>query len=238
MSAGQRRVDRVQRYNRRTRWFHAGTYVGVLVLLFTGWWLTLGHEGQPSPLSRLFDVPDTVIHTDVGWAVAVLALLGLVLGRRGVRTFVVETFRFDAHDGHWLLRWPGAVFTGRFPRHEGHFDPGQRFLNVLLTLSLVVLVVSGVGMAELSGGPVFAVLVQFHIWSTYVATALILGHVAIASGILPGYRGAARSMHLGGRLSVDVARRLWPAWLERTTSRQDTAETATLPPARRAGGPR
>jgi len=33
--------------------------------------------------------------------------------------------------------------------------------------------------------------------------------------VLPGYRGVWRSMHLGGRLHADVARRLWPAWLER-----------------------
>ena len=31
----------------------------------------------------------------------------------------------------------------------------------------------------------------------------------------PGYRGAWRSMHLGGRLDRAVARRLWPGWLER-----------------------
>lgn len=236
MSATRRHTDRVQRYNRRTRWFHAGMYVGVLVLLFTGWWLTLGHEGQPSVLSKLFAAPDTTIHTDVGWAVAGLSVLGLLLGWRGVREFVVETFRVDASDGRWLLRWPGAVFTGRFPRHEGHFDPGQRVLNVLLTLSLAILLVSGVGMAWLSGGPVFAVLVHLHVWATYLVTPLILGHVVIAAGVLPGYRGAWRSMHLGGRLTREVARRLWPGWLERHESAE--IRTTRRQPARRAAGPR
>jgi hypothetical protein len=59
---------------------------------------------------------------------------------------------------------------------------------------------------------VFVVLAQVHQWTTYVVTALILGHVLVASGILPGYHGVWRSMHLGGRLDVRVARRLWPAW--------------------------
>jgi hypothetical protein len=44
---------------------------------------------------------------------------------------------------------------------------------------------------------------------------VIVGHIVVAAGILPGYRGAWRSMHLGGRVSLDTARRLWPGWTER-----------------------
>lgn len=219
--------DRVQRYNRRTRWFHAGVYLGSLILLGTGWWLTLGHEGQPSPLARVLRAPDTVIHTNVGWILAAFALLGLLVGRRAVRSFVTETIRVDRSDGRWLLRWPLAVFTGRFARHEGHFDPGQRILNVLLTLGIVFLIVSGVGMAWLSGGPFFAILVRVHKWSTYIVTPLIIGHIVIAAGILPGYRGVWRSMHMGGQLHTDVARRLWPAWLDRTVRTDDDAKPWT-----------
>jgi hypothetical protein len=51
-----------------------------------------------------------------------------------------------------------------------------------------------------------------HTWATYALIPLIGGHVLVASGMLPGYRGVWRSMHLGGRLDVEVARRLWPEW--------------------------
>ncbi len=44
---------------------------------------------------------------------------------------------------------------------------------------------------------------------------VLVGHMVVASGVLPGYRGVWRSMHLGGRLPVAVARRIWPAWLDR-----------------------
>jgi hypothetical protein len=37
----------------------------------------------------------------------------------------------------------------------------------------------------------------------------------------PGYRGAWRSMHLGGRVPRAVARRLSPGWLERTSGTDD-----------------
>ncbi len=215
---GRRKVRasaRIERYNRRTRWFHAITYVSTLILLGTGWWLTLGHEGQPSLLAQVFRTPDTVLHTNVGWFAAAFSLAGLVLGARAVRTFVVETIRVDRGDRRWLLRWPLAVFTGRFSRHEGHFDPGQRIVNVILTLGLVLVLASGAGMAALSGGPVFAILVRVHLWSTYLVTPLVIGHIVVAAGVLPGYRGVWRSMHVGGRLPDEVARRLWPGWFER-----------------------
>ncbi|MEV1179254.1 zf-HC2 domain-containing protein [Nonomuraea sp. NPDC049784] len=204
-----------ERYNRRTRWFHAGVYLATLVLLGTGWWLLSGREGDPSPLARLAHLPDTVLHTWLGWALAALALAGLVLGRRAVRTFVGESTRFRRGDLGWFARWPAALITGRFGHHEGHFDPGQRLLNLALATALLALIGSGVGMVLLHGGPVFAVLVRIHVWATYLATPLIAGHVLIAAGLLPGYRGVWRAMHLGGRLDRTVAFRLWPGWAVR-----------------------
>jgi cytochrome b subunit of formate dehydrogenase len=204
----------VQRYNSRTRWFHAGVYLTVLPLLATGWWLLLGQEGDPSPLARVIDLPDTTLHRRIGWALLGVAALGLVLGVRAVGTFVVETVRFRRSDLAWFARWPRAVVSGRFGWHNGHFDPGQRIANVVITLGLAAVVGSGVGIAMLHGGPAFVWLVRVHRWSTYLLTPVLLGHILITF-LPPGYRGAWRSMHLGGRLSTQVARRLWPGWLER-----------------------
>ena len=211
----------VERYSRSTRWFHAVVYVTVLILLGTGWWLALGHEGQPSPLSRLTGQPDTQLHRWTGWVLTGVVVAGLVLGARAAVTFVRESLRFRREDGRWLLRWPRATFTGDFPRHEGHFDPGQRIANVVLVVLLSLLVGSGVGLAMLHGGPTFAVLVRVHRWSTWAITPVLLGHILIAAGVLPGYRGVWRSMHLGGHLDVRVARRLWPAWVERVEQSPD-----------------
>jgi hypothetical protein len=52
----------------------------------------------------------------------------------------------------------------------------------------------------------------------YAVTPALLGHILIAADVLPCYRGVWRSMHLGGHLDVEVARRVWPAWLERNES--------------------
>jgi cytochrome b subunit of formate dehydrogenase len=205
-------ADVVERYRRPARWFHAVIYTSVLILLGTGWWLLAGQEGSPSPLARLTGMSDISLHKLVGWILAGAALAGVLLGIRAVPSFVAESVRLRRSELGWFARWPGAVFTGRFGWHQGRFDPGQRILNITLILSLAALIGSGAGLVLVHGGPVFVVLAQVHLWTTYVVTALILGHVLVASGILPGYHGVWRSMHLGGRLDARVARRLWPAW--------------------------
>jgi formate dehydrogenase subunit gamma len=187
-------------------------YVTVLILLATGWWLVLGREGEPSPLARLTGTPDTTVHLWTGWALAGLTALAVVLGFRGVRTFARESVRFDRSDLRWFVRWPAALVTGRFRPHEGHFDPGQRIANIVLVLTLATLIGSGVGLAYVTGGSGFVVLRQIHRWATFVVTPVLIGHIVIASGILPGYRGVARAMHWGGRLRIEVARRIWPGW--------------------------
>jgi cytochrome b subunit of formate dehydrogenase len=212
-TAGPRR-EVVQRYNRLTRWFHAGIYLTVLPLLATGWWLLLGQEGDPSLLARVISLPDTVLHRRLGWVLLGVAGLGLLLGIRAVGTFLRETARFRRSDLGWFARWPRAVFTGRFGWHDGHFDPGQRIANVVITLSLVAVVGTGVGLAVLHGGPAFVWLVRVHRWSTYVLTPVLVGHILITV-LPPGYRGVWRSMHFGGRLDARVAGRLWPGWLAR-----------------------
>ena len=213
--ATRTRREVVERNGRVARWFHAFVYVAVLVLLGTGLWLLVGREGQPSPLSRLAGVPDTRLHVWVGWAFAGLVVGGLLLAAPAAVRFVRDSLHFDRGDLAWFRTWPAALLTGRFSRHEGRFDPGQRIAHVGLVLSLVSVTASGVAMALLHGGPAFVWLVPLHTWSTYVLVPLVLGHVLIASGVLPGYRGVWRSMHLGGRLDARVARRLWPGWAER-----------------------
>ena len=212
------------------RLFHAAAYLVTLPLILTGWWILLGGEGHPSPLSRAFGVGDARLHVLFGRALAVVALVPFVLGWRGIATFVRETIRRDPGDGRWWVRWPAGTFTGRFGRHEGHFDPGQRVANVAIVGGLLVLTVTGIAMTILHGGPTFAWLNKVHRITTFVVTPFIVGHLLIAVGVLPGYRGVWRSMHLGGRVSEDTARRIWPAWTERSLTTADRPADPDAPP--------
>lgn len=217
-SAPEQPPARVVRYRRPARLVHAAVYVLTLALLYTGWWLLSGHEGEPSVLARVFDQPDTELHQRLGLVLVAVIALTLVVGVRGVGTFVRETFRFRQSDLRWLWRWPRSAFDGRFPPHDGHFDPGQRLLNVLVVACLGVLIATGIALRNVHGGPDYVWLLRTHRFSTYAVVMLILGHVIVAIGILPGYRGVWRSMHLGGRVPRRVAERLWPGWTRRQSS--------------------
>ena len=116
----------VERYRRPARWLHAGIYTTVLVLLATGWWLLAGHEGHPSPLARLTTMPDTSLHKLFGWALTGIAAVGVLFGVRAIPSFLSESVRLRRSELHWFIRWPAAVFSGRFGWHQGRFDPGQR----------------------------------------------------------------------------------------------------------------
>jgi cytochrome b subunit of formate dehydrogenase len=209
----------VERYPRSARRYHAAIYVVTLLLLATGWWLLAGREGDPSPIARITGVPDARLHVWLGWALAVVAIAPLPFALNGVRAFLRETARRDRGDGRWLAALPLAALTGRVRRHEGHFDPGQRLANVAIVGLLVTLVVTGIALVFVDAGPLFVVMAVTHRLATIVFTVVIAGHILIASGVLPGYRGAWRSMHLGGKLRLDTARRLWPGWAERQSSR-------------------
>jgi cytochrome b subunit of formate dehydrogenase len=207
----------VERYRRPVRRLHAAVYVLTLLLLATGWWLLAGREGQPTPLARLTGIPDVTLHVWIGWALLAVILVPLPFVVQSVRGFVRETLRYDRGDVRWLLRWPAALVTGRFGRHEGHFDPGQRVANVAIVGLLALLIASGIGLVFIPAGPLFGILNAVHRLSTIAFTVVIVGHVVIAAGILPGYRGVWRSMHLGGRMKLETARRVWPGWAERAT---------------------
>lgn len=232
MAITKHRVPTVERYSRRTRWYHAATYITVLTLLGTGWWLLTGREGQPSLAARLTGVSDVTLHTYAGWVLTGLTAVAVTVGARAARTFVVESVRVDKGDLRWFIRWPVAVVTGRFSHHRGHFDPGQRVANLVLVTLLAALVASGVGLTMVVGGAGFVWLQRVHRWATYLITPVLAGHILIAAGLLPGYRGVARAMHLGGRLRVDTARRVWPDWLDRRLAKDDNQPSRAVTTAR------
>jgi formate dehydrogenase subunit gamma len=208
------RADRdepVVRNNRRTRLLHTAFFLVTTVLLFTGWWLLRGREGDQSVLARLVDESDVELHRTAGWVLLALAIVALTVGIRGAIFFVRETVRIDRGDGRWFVRWPVGAFTGRFTKHRGHFDPGQRVANVAFVVTLGTLIGTGVALTTLHGGPTFVWLVRVHRYATYALTVLVVVHVIIAIGILPGYRGVWRAMHLGGRTPGKTIRRVWPA---------------------------
>jgi cytochrome b subunit of formate dehydrogenase len=226
---------RLQRTSRRARLLHAAVYLTALPSILTGWWILASRSGWLGRLFGPLGAPNARVHVWLGWALAGAIVVSLLIGGLRIVGFARETFRLDRGDGRWWLRWPGAVLTGRFARHEGRFDPGQRVANVIMLGGLVVLTVTGIGLAELHGGPVFALLDRIHRLTTFVVTPVILGHLLVALGILPGYRGCGARCTLGEGAGSDRQEDL--AGVDRAGGCRDRAEGWRRPsPGRPRGG--
>jgi riboflavin biosynthesis pyrimidine reductase len=91
----------------------------------------------------------------------------------------------------------GLILTGRFARHEGRFDPGQRVANVIMPGGLAILTVTGVALTTLHGGG--ANVVQ-----QYLAAGLVDEFELHIVPILLG--GGARLLENVGDLKLEQVR--------------------------------
>jgi formate dehydrogenase subunit gamma len=222
------------RNGRQARWLHTVIYLSTLFLAYSGIAVLLeGHPALARPLGG--HVPTATSHRLVGYGLLIAAALTAVVWWRAAGRFVANSVRFSRIDLRWLAGYPRmALAPGRSEPapHRGHFDPGQRVFNVLLVLTFLVLGVTGIvmGMPERFLPSVFGWSLRIHELATWVLIGLVAGHLLLASGLLPGYRGVWRAMHLGGRVPAATARRLWPLW--------STAPQRQRATARNAGGAR
>jgi cytochrome b subunit of formate dehydrogenase len=204
------------RNGRRARWLHTLVYLSTLLLVYTGIAVLLeGHPGLSKPLGG--HVPTATSHRLVGDGLLIAGVLVAVVWWRAAGSFVANSVRFSRLDLRWLTGYPRMALTpGRTEPvlHRGHFDPGQRVFNVLLVPAFLVLGVTGIimGMPERFLPSVLGWSLRIHKLATWVLIGLVAGHLVLASGLLPGYRGVWRAMHLGGRVPAATARRLWPHW--------------------------
>jgi cytochrome b subunit of formate dehydrogenase len=169
-----------------------------------------------------------VLHRWLGYAVLVPPLVVVLARPRTVARFLREIVRVHRGEAAWWRRLPGFVLSPRrwpLPRHPGHFDPGQRLMAIALVAGLVTVVASGLLLVFAIDvlGPRYRLVLRTHRWSSVVLGLLVLAHVVVSIGVLPGYRGVWRAMHAPGRGRVEVglARRLWPEWTERRLRERD-----------------
>jgi formate dehydrogenase subunit gamma len=221
----------ITRYRRAARWFHAAVYLATLASLYTGWWLLTGHEGRPSALASALGRSDIDVHERAGWLLVIIAGVGVTIGARAAWTFMRETLRVERGDWRWFVRWPAGALRGRFARHNGHFDPGQRILNLAFVAAFALTIGTGIALLNTPAGPMFATLDRLHRYGTYALTALVIAHILVAVGILPGYRGVWRAMHLGGRITRRTAERVWPGWLDARLEAEPEMESREPQPA-------
>ena len=197
---------------------HAGLYLSTFVLLLTG--VALLGEGIRALEDAFGGHAATALrHRLLGAAVAGAALLAALVRPRAAGRFLAESLRFRRNELAWFRRYPAFLLRpSRNPpaRHDGHFDPGQRVFNLLVLASLAALTATGVLMwfPRAFVPAVFGWSLRIHRLATWVLVGAVAGHLLVASGVLPAYRGAWRAMHRGGRVPRELAARLWPRWAE------------------------
>jgi formate dehydrogenase subunit gamma len=135
------------------------------------------------------------------------------------RRFLLDSIRIRARELRWFASYVPFLLRpsrNRIGKHEGHFDPGQRLFNVVVLATLVILAVTGILMSfpQYLAAATYAWSLRLHRAATLLLAAAVVGHVAVASGILSGYRGVWRAMHADGRVHRDLAERLWPRWAD------------------------
>jgi cytochrome b subunit of formate dehydrogenase len=220
----------VVRNGRRARWLHMLVYLSTLFLAYSGIAVLFeSHPGLAKPLGG--HVPTATSHRLVGYGLLIFAVLVAVVWWRAAGRFVASSVRFSRVDLRWLAGYPRMALAparSQPVQHRGHFDPGQRVFNVLLVLAFLVLGVTGIvmGMPERFLPSVYGWSLRIHKLATWVLVGLVAGHLLLASGLLPGYRGVWRAMHLGGRVPAATARRLWPIWSAAPQRQRAVAQNA------------
>jgi formate dehydrogenase subunit gamma len=180
-----------RRFSRTERTLHWANAVFFLFLLATGLILYLpslsGYVGERAIIQELH------FYVGIAW-ICVLVVIILFGDRRGILRTARELDAFDSDDVHWLL--------GRRPTPQGRFNAGQK-INALLNAAFAILfLVSGLLLwfGERNTRYRFASTVILHDGLTYVALALLIGHLYL-SVIHPTTRHSLRGITLG---SVDA----------------------------------
>ena len=140
----------------------------------------------------------------IGFGIAAALVFG---NRRALLRSTRRLFAFDRHDARWLrdrLRHP--AHRGQEPAW-GMFNPGQKLLAWALTLSLIVVVVTGIQAwsARTGEGGLHG--------SAVVLTALLLGAHLFMAIVNPTTRPALAGMAFG-RVRRSWAAEHHRAWLD------------------------
>lgn len=229
-AAGTASTDRLLRNAAPARRLHTAMYLLTAFLLLSG--VAVTGEGIRE-LERLLGghVAAAAGHRWVGLALIAGAAAVVAARPRSVARFLVESLRFRRVEARWFLTWPAFLLRPdrHTPaRHEGHFDPGQRVLNSVVVGAFLVLAATGVVMTvpRLVVPAVFGLSLRLHRSATWVLAASVAGHLLVATGMLPSYRGVWRAMHRGGTVPGDLARKLWPRWAEEAERAEEAQRAA------------
>lgn len=214
-----RATEALQRHGLAVRVLHAINAVAIVVLLVTGFAVS---GSLPDGVSALFGghVSANDAHRWLGLALSIALVLLVVACLRRVLSLLGDVLYCRWREWRWYTGF--AIFLlrpsrGVAPFHAGRFDPAQRVVFACIVAATVVLCATGVYLFWSPPLPVALMgpMIRAHIAAAWVLIVALCVHVFAGSGALPTHRGLAGAMFGSGRVSVRLARNLWPGWARR-----------------------
>lgn len=202
----------VERFKKRTIWFHWVHTVAFLILLVTGAVLFLPGLGAPAAggLTRL-------IHR-----IAVVFFIGapimyFILSPRMSLHFIKETLTWGKDDIKWVLKAPDYYFGGSEDKMppQGHVNTGQKMWQLIVLVSSSLFLISGLIMwffKDIVPGGFFQWSVIVHDIAFILVFLMLLVHIYLGV-IHPRMSESLRSMW-DGRISETYAKHHYGKWYQ------------------------
>jgi formate dehydrogenase subunit gamma len=202
----------VERFKKRTIWFHWIHTAAFLVLLVTGAMLCRPGLGAPAAGGITRSIHRIAVVFFVG-----APIIYFIINPKMSWHFIKETLTWGSNDIQWLYRAPDYYFGGdeeKMPP-QGHVNTGQKMWQLVVLGTGALFVISGIFMwflkDTLSPG-VFQWFVIVHDVAFVVALLMLLVHVYL--GIIhPRMTESLRSMW-DGKISKTYARNHYGKWYD------------------------
>jgi formate dehydrogenase subunit gamma len=203
----------VERFKKRTVWFHWVHTAAFLILVITGAILFVPGLGSPAAggITRL-------LHRIAVIFFVACPVIYAVLAPRLAWNFIKECFIWGVDDIKWVTRAPDYYFGGdedkMFP--QGHINTGQKMWQLIVVVTAVLFLLSGLIMWFLKGivtPALFQWCVILHDVSFILVFLMLLVHIYLGA-IHPRMTESFRSM-LDGKISKQYARNHYGKWYDK-----------------------
>jgi formate dehydrogenase subunit gamma len=208
----------VERFRRRTVWFHWIHTAAFLVLLVTGALLFFPGLGGPAAGGISRSIHRIAVIVFVG-----APLVYFLISPRMSLHFIKETFTWTKYDFKWICLAPDYYFGGDEEKMlpQGHVNTGQKLWQFIVLATGVIFLVSGLLMwffkTSLSPG-VFQWSVIAHDVAFILALLMLLVHIYLGV-IHPRMTESLRSMW-DGKISNRYARSHYGKWYDEISARE------------------
>lgn len=208
----------VERFKKRTIWFHWVHTAAFLVLLVTGAILFFPGLGGPAAGGLTRSIHRIAVVFFVG-----APLLYFIINPGMSLRFIKETFTWGTGDFQWICHAPDYYFGGdeeKMPP-QGHVNTGQKMWQFIVLVTGFLFLVSGFIMwflkDTLSPG-IFQWFVIVHDIAFILAFLMLLLHIYL--GIIhPRMTESLRSMW-DGKISITYARNHYGKWYDEVAKRK------------------